>query len=130
VHLFNLLSLRSHDGVTVGDTIAVVEGEIDAVSLTQLGIPAVAIPGAHNWRPYHRRVFDGFERIVFFYDRDVTREVNGKEINAGRELLKTLMASGLPIEPAEPPGGKDVNDAIVAGFGDRLVEIFRGKRES
>lgn len=107
--LFNLRALSyCHDIVTI------VEGEMDVVSLTELGIPAVGVPGGHAWHDYHARIFAGFERIVMIADND----------KAGSDLQARLMKAGLPVYPTYPPGGhNDVNAALVAGEGDAIREL-------
>ena len=46
-----------------GDEIHVTEGELDALVLTKIGLPAVAVPGAHLWKPRHRVMLAGFNRV-------------------------------------------------------------------
>ncbi len=60
------------DPATVkGDVVYVVEGEPDAVTAAQLGLPAVAIPGAGSWRPeWAARIAHGRERVVIVADGD------------------------------------------------------------
>ncbi|MBB3099425.1 5S rRNA maturation endonuclease (ribonuclease M5) [Actinoplanes campanulatus] len=50
--------------------IHVCEGELDAIILNMLGLHAVAIPGAELWRPHHRRMLAGFNRIWVWGDPD------------------------------------------------------------
>lgn len=64
-----------------GDVIYVVEGELDAVILDQCGLPAVGVPGVHNWKAYHRRIFDGFGEVVVIGDND----------QAGRGFVEKLV---------------------------------------
>lgn len=52
------------------DEIHVTEGEFDALVLHQLGLPAVAIPGANNWASHHRRMLAGFSRVWVWGDPD------------------------------------------------------------
>jgi DNA primase len=111
--LFNLRALN-----TPSDYIALTEGEIDAISLVQLGVPAVAVPGAQAWnKARHWRLFEGYRRIVLFRDND----------DAGSELVKKVLESDLPVLVVNPPHGvKDANEALVAGFGDELVNLVKG----
>lgn len=50
--------------------IHVTEGEIDALILTSLGYPAVAIPGASGFQSHHRRMLAGFGRVFVWGDPD------------------------------------------------------------
>lgn len=52
------------------DEIHVTEGEFDAVVLNQLGLPAVAIPGASGFQGHHRRMLSGFSRVWVWGDPD------------------------------------------------------------
>lgn len=50
--------------------IHVTEGELDALILSMLGYPAVAIPGASGFQSHHRRMLAGFGRIFVWGDPD------------------------------------------------------------
>jgi Toprim-like len=54
-----------------GPVLFVVEGEPDAVTATQLGLPAVAIPGTGKFDPsWPARIAEGRARVVFIPDAD------------------------------------------------------------
>lgn len=113
--LFNLDALNRATTV-----LAMTEGEVDAITLESLGIPAVAVPGASNWRPHHWRLLEGIPRVVFFHDPD----------EAGEKLLGKVMRD-LPVIPVTAPQGvKDCNEALVAGLGAELRRIALGKDAS
>lgn len=50
--------------------IHVTEGELDRLVLEQLGLPAVAIPGAALWRGHHRVMLAGFNKVWVWGDPD------------------------------------------------------------
>lgn len=103
-----------------GDTLALCEGEFDVITLTALGIPAVGIPGASSWKTWFNRCLQGWGRIVLFYDDD----------KAGRELVKTVKGKIPDVVPVAAPGGhNDVNEAYMAGLGDRIVALAKGEDE-
>lgn len=113
--LFNLNALNR-----AGNVLALCEGEFDTLTLEELGIPAVGIPGANSWKPHYWRCLEGVERVVMFVDQD----------DPGRALLKKVQAD-LEVVPLAPPSGfHDVNDAVLAGHGDRIRELVFGKEES
>lgn len=113
MRLFNLHALTY-----ANTTLALCEGEMDAISLTALGVPTVGIPGANSWKPWHWRCLEGFERVVVFHDDD----------DAGKGLLKKVLTDVPQAVPAAPPGGfNDVNEALVAGLGDEVRRIVFGK---
>lgn len=110
--LFNLRALNADT-----DVMCLTEGELDAVALGVLGVPAVAVPGKGGWKAHHHRILEQYRRIVLF------RDVDG----AGGELVARVTGTDLPVIVVTPPGGhKDVNDALVAGLGSELVDIVRG----
>lgn len=112
--LFNLQALNEAE-----DCIWVTEGEIDAISLNQLGAPAVAVPGAHNWKAHHARILEGFDRVVLVRDDD----------DAGADLAKKMGATDLPLLTVRPPRPhKDVNAALAAGDVESLRELIERTR--
>jgi len=96
------------------DEIHVCEGELDAMILNQIGLPAIAIPGAHTWAPYMRRMLAGFNRVWLWTDPD----------DAGSELMNTMMRAMRQAKPARLKGG-DVNDTYLAGGADALLALVR-----
>ena len=56
--------------VNAESDIHVTEGEIDAIILSMLGYPAVAIPGASGFQSHHRRMLAGFSRVFVWGDPD------------------------------------------------------------
>lgn len=85
--------------------IHVTEGELDALILSMLGYPAVAIPGASGFQTYHRRMLAGFGRVFVWGDPDeagakftskVTRMMGqaiGVRLKNG-DINETLIAEG------------------------------------
>jgi len=94
VHLFNVQKL--HD---TGDQIAITEGEIDALVLSELcGIPAVAIAGTNGWKPYFRHLFSDLEVII---------AMDGDE--PGRKAAEKLKKQLPDARVAHLPNDHDVN---------------------
>lgn len=107
--LFNLRALAR-----AGDWIAVTEGEIDAISLESLGIPAIGVPGSSGWKKHHHLLVEGFRRVVLVRDDD----------DGGKPLVSALMRTPLDVAVVRPPHGfNDVNAAVAAGEGERMREI-------
>lgn len=65
VRMFNIRAVHE-----ARDEIHVTEGELDAMILNKIGLPAVAIPGAVLWRNHHRRMLAGFSRVWVWGDPD------------------------------------------------------------
>jgi ribosomal protein S27AE len=61
----------------------VVEGEMDALALCHVGIPAIAVPGASAWKPAWCEDWIDFEHVVCWADHD----------KAGAELKTKIDAS-------------------------------------
>ena len=113
--LYNLRALS-----VSGDTLVLCEGEFDTITMTALGIPAVGIPGANNWKAHHYRILQGYSRYVMFYDDD----------KPGRELVKTVRAKLPDVIPVAPPGGfHDVSEAYVAGKADDIRRLVKGDHD-
>lgn len=93
-HLFNVSALLSD-----GDTIHVTEGEIDCMTLTQLGVPAVGIPGATQWQKHWSRLFTDYDRVIVLCDGDQA----GTDF--GRKMMEKIHAATV----VHLPDGQDVN---------------------
>lgn len=113
--LYNLRCLAEN-----GSLIVITEGELDAIAVTQLGFPAIGVPGASAWKRRHALLIEGYERVVIVADAD----------KAGRDMAKKITEGNLPVAVVEPPGGcKDANEALIEGFGDELAHLIRGEVE-
>lgn len=78
LRLFNLRALRS-----AGEFVCVVEGEFDAIVLSQCGLPAIGVPGAQQFsgkgHNYRNRLLDGID-VILCPDND----------KAGQDLVKAM----------------------------------------
>ena len=96
------------------DFIAVCEGEIDAITLTQkCGIPAIGVPGANSWKRHYSKLLQDFERIYVFADGDQPGSDFGKKL--AREVQGVIVIN--------MPDGEDVNSI----FNKQGTEFFIGK---
>jgi DNA primase len=99
--------------------IYVCEGEIDAITLAQLGVPAIAIPGAENWNPVAARALRN-RRVVVLADGDGKP---GKGAAAGRRLADQILtavddAGKIVME------GTDVNEYFNTHGAEKLLEYI------
>ena len=109
-NLYNVLDLAKP-----GDTICVTEGELDALTLSMCGIPAVAVPGATNWHKHFPRCLDDFSKILVLGDGDT----------AGSGLNKKLINDVRAI-PVRLPKGSDVNDYFRSHGAEGLRKLISG----
>ena len=96
--LYNVLALHQQS-----DVVAVCEGELDALVCTVQGIPAVGVPGATQWQPHWRRLFEDYDQIIVLGDGD----------KAGREFAKAVLDRIHGAESRVLPEGHDVNSYVL-----------------
>ena len=112
VRMFNVGALHR-----AADEIHVTEGELDALVLNQLGLPAVAIPGALLYRNHHRRMLAGFSTVWSWGDPDdAGAELNQKIIRSLRQAKAVSLRDG------------DVTDTFLKG-GQSAIFALIGKEE-
>lgn len=93
------------------DWICVCEGEIDTITLTKLGYPAVGIPGVKNIKNHHYRILADFEKVYVFADGD----------QAGREFAKDLARKLAGVIQIQIPENEDVNSMFIK-YGSQWFE--------
>lgn len=84
--------------------ICVCEGEIDAITAEQAGLPAVGIAGVDNWQPYFRRVFYGYDDVFILGDNDD----KGQGSDFARALAELIPSAKVVLMP----DGHDVNSFV------------------
>src|SRR5690349_12949800 len=96
-NLYNVIALDEANA-----SIAVAEGEIDALSSTLAGIPCVGISGAEKWKDHWKNVFEDFSRIYVWQEGD----------EAGKRFAKKISIEVGAIR-VQLPSGEDVNSIWV-----------------
>lgn len=87
------------------DTIAITEGELDALILAhEVGLPAVGCPGVSTWQEHHRRCFAGYDQVLVFADGD----------GPGHGLAKRISRDLDQARVVPMPDGTDVTDVYLA----------------
>ena len=86
------------------DSLHVAEGELDAIVLNQCGLPAVAVPGANNWKYHYTRLMAGFSKVYVWGDPDA----------AGAEFVSTVCNAVRNSAAVKLTLG-DVNETYVQG---------------
>lgn len=103
-------------------TIAIAEGELDAMSLHQVGIPALSVnagAGNHQWIENDWERLERFSEILVFFDCDEAGEKGAREIiqRLGTERCKRVRMEN---------GAKDANEYLLQGAEyadfDRLIQ--------
>lgn len=96
-----------------GEEIHLAEGELDGIILNKVGLPAVALPGAHSWSPRHRVMLSGFNRIWVWGDPD----------DAGADLIRKVTRS-MPRAKVVQLRDGDVTDTYKAGGAEALLDLI------
>lgn len=111
-----------------GRRIVVTEGEIDALSVSQIQDnkwPVVSIacgagPQVKKYFAQHRDYFLGFDEVVLMFDMD---QPGRESAVAAAEVL------GMKAKIAELPGAKDANELLQEGKSKEIIDaIFRAKQ--
>ncbi|AWY07606.1 DNA primase [Streptomyces phage Yosif] len=95
------------------DTIHIAEGELDAMILNKVGLPAIAIPGAQGWLGRHRRMLAGFNRAYVWGDPD----------DAGSDFINKVSRSLRSAKGVRLRNG-DVTDTYLAGGAEALYALI------
>lgn len=105
--LFNTVALTRYH-----KDIAITEGELDAIAAEIAGVPAIGVPGANNWKTFHRELFLGYRIVNILSDGD---EAGLKFADAVRATLPN--ARIIPM-----PDGMDVNSLVLSQGKEALLE--------
>jgi DNA primase len=98
VRLFSVKSLMQP-----GDSIVICEGELDAMTVNQIGVPAVGVPGANAWKDHWRLLFADYDNVIVCCDGD----------QAGRDFGRRVAERVDNVQVVHLPDGLDVNDVFV-----------------
>lgn len=107
-NLYNVLDLKKDSPFIV-----VAEGEIDAMSWSLAGVPAVGLPGIEAWQKHFGRCLEDFDVIYSAGDSDT----------AGRKL-NSLLAKEIKARPLRIPKGEDSNSIYVKEGADGLHRLI------
>jgi len=108
-NLYNVQALE-----IANSSIAISEGEIDALSSTLAGIPCVGISGAEKWKPHWKNVFEDFERIYVWQEGDEAGKRFAKRMSVEVNAIRVML-----------PAREDVNSIWVANGADGLRARIR-----
>lgn len=109
----NLFNVNSID--TDEPFLCIAEGEIDAITLSMCGLPAIGVPGVANWKDHFNLLLEDFGELYLFADGD----------DAGYKLGKFL-AKEVRVTVIKMPPREDVNSIYLskgaAGIHDLLIK--------
>lgn len=111
--LYNVMDFRRSS-----QDIYICEGEIDTLTLSLCGFPAIGIPGVKNWKPHFTRCFGDYVdggRIFCVADGD----------EAGYKMA-SFLAVELKARVVRPPRGSDVNSIYTQGGVDAVRRWLTG----
>lgn len=111
--LYNTLAMDVADRT---GTIALVEGELNAITLTEFcALPAVGIPGVETWTAHKEwpALFAGYHEVLMFPDDD----------EAGWNLAEAVKRQIDTVRIVRLPDGMDANQAYVTIGAERIREI-------
>ena len=107
-NLFNVLDLKK-----TSPFIVVPEGELDVISWSLSGVPAVGPPGVDAWQKHFSRCLEDFDVVYSAGDGDKA----GSKFNAH-------MAREVKARPLRIPKGEDSNSLYVKGGADALRRLL------
>lgn len=108
------------------DTIYIVEGEINSIIATSLGLPCVALTTSKRWEAHWSYMFDGPTRKVALCDGDSVDPKTGKI--AGEEFGEMLVDK-IGAEMVTFPQGLDVASFNLERGSDELVRYVSAALE-
>lgn len=109
-NLFNVLDLKKDSPF-----IAVAEGELDTITLSICGIPAVGVAGVKAWEKHFSRCLADFDTIYSFADGD----------KAGGSFA-SFLGREVKARPIRLPQGSDVNQIFQEGGPDAVRALIAG----
>lgn len=112
--LYNVLDFRK-----ASQAIYVCEGEIDAMTLSLCGFPAIGTPGVKAWKEHYTKCFQDYVQVFAVADGD----------KAGREF-SSFLAREVDARSVYTPNGEDINSTYVKGGVDGVHRWLAGATQS
>jgi DNA primase len=113
-HLYNVAAI-----LHAVNQVLVVEGEIDAISSTLAGHPAVAVAGVNAWKSHFARCFDGIGTVIIATDNDVKEDGS----NPGQDLARRLQDAIPQAVRVSLPPDSDINSIIMSQGAQALTDL-------
>jgi DNA primase len=103
VHLFRVAATRK-------PRLWMTEGEFDAMLLSQMGFPAVAVPGAKLFKNEWRYLFAYTEQLTVVFDNDVKPDGSNPGFEGAKRVSGILGPMVNQFRMVKLPPGQDVSD--------------------
>jgi DNA primase len=111
--LYNVMALQD-----ASDMIAVCEGEFDTIVLHHMvGVPAIGVSGANNWKPHFPRMLRGFQTVLVVSDNDAKKDGS----NPGQDLAARVLGEIQGARNVLLPPGMDVNEFYLSEGRDAVL---------
>jgi len=118
LHMYNVADCLSDTGY-----IAICEGELDAIVMSsEVGVPAVGIPGVAAWKPYYTKLFNGFDTVFIIGDNDEKEDGT----NPGAEFSRRVASEVINSQIVQLPLGMDLNEYYLANGAEAVKELLGG----
>jgi len=99
------------------ETLIITEGEIDCITVSMCGYPAIGLPGAKTWRNYYAPLFEG-RQVIIVSDNDDHGE--------GRRFAEKIREDLPEARNVICPKGHDLNSLFVDGGKTAVYELIEG----
>lgn len=100
--------------------VCIAEGEFDAITANQAGLPAIGIAGVNGWRDFFARAFAGYDVVYILCDNDD----KGQGLVFGEKVAAQVANSRIVLMPE----GHDVNSFVMAEGPDALKARLETKK--
>lgn len=91
----NLYGVQSYHDDT--DFMCITEGEMDALTLKVMGIPAMGVPGSENWKDHWTAIFDDFPKVYVFGDGDDAGRKYAQRVAKATGATKVIIPEGYDV---------------------------------
>lgn len=116
-HLFNV------SAITIDSPrVVITEGEFDAIIVSQLGIPAVGVPGVAAWKPFYEKLFHGYDVVYIVGDNDVKEDGT----NPGAEFSRRVASELTNGQIIQLPAGMDITDFYLTFGAEQTANLVGG----
>jgi hypothetical protein len=104
-----------------GSVIHIAEGHPDRMTLKACGLNAVGVAGVNAWKPYHRRLFAGYEQVYFWAQSDDKGQSEGlgERIRSGLRGVSVIMV----------PNASDLNTYYQQVGKEGVLALLDGSEE-